>query len=312
MIAINNENEKIVNEIIQTLVNKSIRTFKYTSYKSLRKQATYFSPVYRDFILKLIKNNSLKIKNNYRSFIVPDYGEKEGLQKRTTNELFTDINNPIALAHELGHQIDFWFGKNNSLTSNVVLYDNKTFFDIFTQEFEEKHAELYATVMNEYKQIINSNINSGAYNIFINNIDLYRSLENCRGKERKRIQKELYENGFQEVYYQVYQKSCYQILAQKYIPILDALSSKYQIRDMLLPGHGMHYYNISKEKAAIEFFANVFADKVGSNHNRFGELIKLMPKSFDAFERLFVIFYDHIQNNKRFTDVKIKKEDREA
>ena len=69
--------------------------------------------------------------------------------------------------------------------------------------------------------------------------------------------------------------------------------------------------NVNKEvlasfsKCAEEFFANVFEAKVTSKHQQFDSLMKFLPKTFNAFEELFAIVYDHIQNNKRFTDVKI-------
>ena len=55
--------------IISALAKKSKRTLSYGE-KSLKKQAEYFSPAYRDFIHKVISNNSLKKKkqNLYRYF----------------------------------------------------------------------------------------------------------------------------------------------------------------------------------------------------------------------------------------------------
>ena len=167
--------------------------------------------------------------------------------------------------------------------------------------------------MNEYKQIINSNINKDAYDILINNIDLYRRLLKLpvteeNKKERKRIQKILYRNGFVEVYYQTLTKKCYSILNNKYSPILDSLSSQYDFDALFLDHHESSYYKSSKYKAVYEFFANVFAAKVTSQHTHFDNLIKHLPQSFSAFEKLFVIFYDHIQQNKRFNDVPVIKE----
>ena len=49
-----------VQMIISALAKKSKRTLSYRE-KSLKKQAEYFSPAYRDFIHKVISNNSLKI-----------------------------------------------------------------------------------------------------------------------------------------------------------------------------------------------------------------------------------------------------------
>ena len=67
------------------------------------------------------------------------------------------------------------------------------------------------------------------------------------------------------------------------------------------------WYKYSKNNAVYEFFANLFEAKVTSKHVQFDNLIKFLPKSFEAFEELFFIFYNHIQQNKRFTDVKTRK-----
>lgn len=166
--------------------------------------------------------------------------------------------------------------------------------------------------MSEYKNIINSNINDKAYDIIISNIDKYRLLtdipvNNKTRKVRKLIQKELYDSGFVETYYQLVTKNCYSILNSKYSPILDALSSSYDMSGLFLHYHENAYYQVNSKRPVQEFFANLFAAKVTSKHVYIDNLIKLLPKSFDAFEKLFVIFYDRIQNNKRFTDVKLKK-----
>ena len=283
----------------------------------MKSQAYKFSPAYREFILKILKSNSLKIVSSHESYITGLDDELESLKpnlnRRRTNKIFTDIHDSEALPHELGHAVDFWFGENQSLTKTVVIEDGKTLYDIFTQEFLEKKEQLYQIVMDEYRQIINSNINKDAFYILMSNIDLYRRLlklpvnEENR-KERKRIQKTLYQNGFVEVYYQTLTKKCYSILNKKYSPILDALSSQYDFDGLFLDHHEASYYKSSKYKAVYEFFANVFADKVTSNHVHFDNLIKYLPQSFKAFEKLFVIFYDHLQNNKRFTDVPVVKE----
>lgn len=196
-----------------------------------------------------------------------------------------------------------------------MIENSKTLYDIFTEEFEPKYQELYELVMNEYKDIINSNIKENAYEILINNMPKYRELNsiriNLRDKEitsqTRKIHKELYKSEFVEVYYQLIEKKCYQILNTKYAPILDALSSKFDFEGLCLSHHKNDYYKYSKYNAVYEFFANLFEAKVTSKHVQFDNLIKFLPKSFEAFEELFFIFYNHIQQNKRFTDVKTRK-----
>ena len=309
-----------VQMIISALSKKSKRTLS-SREKSLKKQAEYFSPSYRDFIYKVISNNSLKIVNQYRGGCITDididYELRTTLSKKRKNKIFTDLSNLDVLPHELGHAVDFWFGENISLTRTVLIEDNKTLYDIFTEEFNSKYQQLYEIVMNEYKDIINSNINKNAYDLLIKDIHKYRKLTsievNLQDKAttsiRRKIQKELYESGFVETYYQLITKKCYQILNTKYSPILDALASKFDFGGLCLACHHNDYYKYSKYNAVYEFFANAFLAKVTSKHCEFENLIKHLPKSFNAFEKLFGIFYNHIQNNKRFTDVELKKED---
>ena len=275
----------------------------------LRKQVLFFSPAYRDFILKIVSSNSLKIKHRYKSgsYLSLNDGNKK-FSKRQPATIKTDINDRETLPHELGHAVDLWFGQKDSLTNNVIIEDDKTLNDIFTEEFNEKHETLYHIVMDEYKSIINSNINDKAYDIFMNNIGMYIELLDYPSmKDRKLLQEALYENGFVEVYYQIITKNCSSILNKKYSPILDALSSKHDLTALDLRHHTLGYYRSNNNHPVEEFFANVFAAKVTANNTQFDNLIKYLPKSFSAFEKLFVIFYDHIQNNKRFNDVKLKQ-----
>lgn len=306
--------------IINVLSKKSKRSLAYC-FKAVKKQAYYFSPAYRDFITNVIKNSSLKIKNYYKSGSIHslEYDDENvsQLKKRKRNLIYADIDDLDTLPHELGHAVDFWFGINNSLSTVAAIENNKTLFDVFSEEFENKYREIYEVVMNEYKNIINSNINEKAYDVLMNNITKYRELRsipiNQKDKEvcnkRKKLQKELYESGFVETFYLLIKKKCFSILNTKYSPILDALSSKYNLEYLCLDHHESSYYKYSKYLPVHEFFANVFAAKVTSKHTHFDNLIKLLPKSFNAFEKLFVIFYDRIQNNKRFNDVKLKRGD---
>ena len=81
--------ENYTNLIALALFNKSRLAFRYYKYE-LAKQAEYFSPIYRDFIYKVICNNSLLITYNYKeSFIkIIDFGEpSEKLSKKYKNKI---------------------------------------------------------------------------------------------------------------------------------------------------------------------------------------------------------------------------------
>ena len=306
-----------IEEIANAIYNKGKLNFRYSG-KLLRSQAMHITAPYRDFVLKVIKNSHLKIEPiNSGGNLLPGSEEKEvQVSRRVKNSIQADFHDKDCLPHELGHSCDFWFGRASTLTRIVCLDGDKSLYDIFTEEFEEKYEELYRLVMSEYKDIVDSTIKKGAFKIIMDYIGAYRLLKampyDSRHKKttsmRRRTQKMLYENGFVETYYQFYTKNCFRMLNTKYSPILDALSSKYDFSDLFLNHHDKYYYKGSKYNAVQEFFANLFMAKVTAKHAHFDYLIKYLPRSFNAFERLFVIFYDHIMNNKRFTDLKIKKE----
>lgn len=311
-----NTHQNEIQMIANAIINKNKRDFKRRK-KELNKQAKYFSPFYRNFIYKVIKNGSLKIEHNWKDgYITPDeMFITDKLSKRQKNKIYCDINTPDILPHELGHAVDFWFGNYQSLTSHVLLSSGKTLKEIFAEEFSNKKEEIYKIVMNEYKTIINSNINDKAYDLLVDNMETYRQLlkmpvdlkDKVTTKKRRELQKKLYECGFVEAYYLLYDRKCFEILNKKYSPILDALSSEYDFDGLFLDSHEYDYYQLSKKRPVQEFFANSFEAKVTSKHVQFDNLKKLLPKSFEAFEELFFIFYDHITQNKRFTDVKLKE-----
>ena len=309
-----------VNDFIFITKKKSVNYYK-RFHKEIKTQSLYIAPPYRDFVNKVFSNNSIKLKPSCSqaslSPIDVDDDNQTSLSKRKRNIIHADMSNKEEFPHELGHAVDFWFGITSPLSAKVVIQNNKTLKDIFNEEFSNKHKELYQLVMNEYKSIISSNINENAFEILTSNIDKYKRLCNTpyRKKDiasilkRKMLQQELYDSGFVEVYYQLITKKCYAILNHKYGPILDALSSIYDFEGLNLFHHQNDYYERSENRPVQEFFANVFSAKITAKHAYFDNLIKYLPKSFDAFERLFVIFYDHIINNKRFTDLTIKQGD---
>ena len=309
---------KETQEIINALYKKNKREFKWMG-KALEKQVLSFAPAYRDFILKIIKSGSIRIHSSRDDgYIITEESDTKSkkLSKRAKSYVVADIREVDILPHELGHAVDFWFGRDKALSSNVIIKDNKTLYDIFVEEFYPKSTDIYNMVMDEYENIINSNINNNAYEIIMSNIDYYNYLSaipvDLRNKEttkmRRDIQNRLYRLGFVETYYQLVFKKCNSILNTKYLPILDALSSTFNLKGLCLAHHDLNYYLADEKRVAQEFFANLFAAKVTSKHYHFENLIKLLPQSFDAFEKLFFMFYDHIQNGKRFTDIELKKE----
>ena len=308
--------DKNVDDIIIALNKKSKRDFPLNSVK-LRQQVIHFSPAYRDFILKIIKNGSLKIRRSYAlNFTeVGRSGEKNKLSKRAKNTVYASIINYDNLPHELGHAVDFWFGLSSPLSSTIRVNDKETLFDIFTKEFEEKKDELFSLIIHEYEDLVDSKIGKGTFALIKEGLPFYDELKSIKvdkknkaiTKKRNKLQMHLYNTGFVEAYYNLYMSGCYMEINGKYSPILDALSSSFDLSHLFLAHHSLEYYSDFDSLAVEEFFANLFEAKIASKHKYFDNLIKYLPKSFSAFEQLFVIFYDRIQNNKRFNDV-IRKE----
>ena len=300
-------NKQPINNDIQqfmSLFKKKGKLWYRWHYSSLRKMANQVSPAYRDFVNKVLSNSKLKIRYSGHAYCLPSFSCSSNLSRRMNTTIRIDYGDCRAFLHELGHSIDFLFGMPRALSCNVIVQDGKTLREIFDEEFKEHHEELRELIMNEYRSNIDSNIHVGAYDIFINNMPKYLALRECKDKkQRKKLQDELYKCGFVEVYYQIVTKSCFSILNNKYIAILDALSAIYPPAGLFLIGHDKEYYEFDANRPAYEFFANVCADKLLGNQYRYDQLIKLMPKSFNAFERLFVLIYDHIQSNKRFIDL---------
>ena len=298
-----------VKDIVEALTKKNKRYFGCRRGEAYR-QAQHFSPFYRDFILKIIKNNSLKIKSSYQGSYTPmEFTSPTGkLQKRGKGLIEANTDDLDMLPHELGHAVDYWFGRQ-TLTNNVILSNGKTLREIFDAEFDKKFEDILESIMDEFAFILNKNIQEDAYDILFLNMGIYRKLMECKDPlERRELQKKLYKSGFVEVYYQLYTKKYYKIIQEKYGPVIDALSSRVNLMNFFLAGHTISYYKQDKCIAVEEFFANVFAEKVTSEHVVFKELKRLLPESFAAFEELFYFFYDRIQNNKRFTDVTIRTE----
>ena len=304
------------------VLKKSKRSFTH-NFDALIRFANSIQPLYHSFILKVIKNNSLKIRVTSTpsccNLTDPNsLDDTASLRKRKKITIDLQWGAWDSLSHELGHACDNWFGCSLSLTSRAILSNGKTFQEVFDKELEEKHEEIYKSVMKEFQLIIASNINPKAFDIVMdeNNRVLYSSLTTVEFDEnnkelcqrRKEIQRELYESGYVEAYYQLLLKKCNATLNRKYSPVLDALSSKYNLHGLGLDHHLLNYYSYDDELPASETFANLFEGIITNKRAQMCYFKKFFPETFEAFKELFLIIVTHILNNRRFTDLKIKKE----
>ena len=307
MIIPNHENQKDIMVFAESM-NKKTKRLTRSNSKGIIKTAIHISPAYRDFVNKLLSNSALKVSPNVGGHCqIIEHGTPGKMTKRCKVQICVNFAELDTFLHELGHATDFLFGDNCSLTGSVIIKDGKTLDEIFNEEFDKKSDFIYRTVMEEYAKSIDENIRKGAFDTFMTYLPKFYELQGTRDpKKRRKLHKELYDSGFVKIYYQIITKKCFQVIEQKYSPITDALSAKYDVSGLFFRCHSLIYYGRRPSLLVQEFFANVFADKLAANHTRFDTLIKLLPESFNAFERLFVILYDHIQNNKRFTDIPLK------
>lgn len=306
------------------ILKKSRRSFTQ-SFDDLIRFANSIDPIYHSFIFKVIKNNSLKIKVTsttsccyYEPTNLNFLDETPSLRKRGNITIDLELGEWDSLSHELGHACDNCFGCSLPLTARVILSNGKTFQEVFEKEFEEKYEEIYKSLMKEFQLIIASSINPKAFDILMdeNNRVLYSSLTTVEFDEnnkelcqkRKEIQRELYESGYVEANYQLLIKNCYATLNRKYSTILDALSSKYDLHGLGLSHHLLNYYLDNDERPAKEAFANLFKAIITNEKVKMRYFKNFFPETFEAFKELFLIIVTHILNNRRFTDLKIKKE----
>ena len=305
---------KEAQNIVDVLIKKNKKSFS-NKVDSLGRLAANITPSYRSFIHKIINNCSLKIVAGSHSFLTSyeEDTEQNGLEKRQKNYLSFDVDNLGAFAHELGHSVDFLFGRSQPLSRKIVLSSGGTLCEVFEKEFESVHENVFKEVMEIYKSLLNSKINKTAFDIIINNLERFRDLRNKgflpEAQEfRKKLQTELYKSGFVETFYELYTNDYPKTINEGYSTVIDALSSKYDLSYLGLCHHEIEYYRSDPgTKQVQEFFANLFSAKVTSNQAQLDNTAKYFPRSFEAFEELFSIIFNHIEQNKRFTDVKIRK-----
>lgn len=304
--------------IVNALTKKSKRSFS-KNVGSLCRLAANITPSYRSFIYKIITTSSLKILTGKSSCFTNDGEEvsQSGLNKRQKNLIkLNPINIADDLPHELGHAVDTLFGESHLLTDNVILSSGKTFRETFDGELEAVHQKVFEEMMDEYKSILSSKIGKDAFDIIIGNIEdlrwldslTYQPGDNSARPMRRLLQDRLYKSGFVETYYELRTNNYFHDLNRKYASVLDALSSKHDLTFLCLAHHQFAYYEYGPETiAAEEFFANLFSAKVTLNQAELDGSAKYFAKSFEAFEELFSIIFNHIEKNKRFTDVKLNK-----
>lgn len=268
------------------------------------------SPVYRDFVVKLLSYSQLKLSLDTHAYLTHGKSnENKGkLTKKVDNKLSVNPSRIKDVYHELGHVVDYMFGYDNQLSKTVLIKDNKSLGDIFKEEFEEKKDFLLKLVMDEYRSIITSTISKEYADAFFLNIGEYQNLLRIDDNDiRKAQHASLYENGFVEAFYQIVTKKCPDILNRKYEAILDALSSYKDFLGYGLTHHERIYFTFDSNIVVAEFFANLFDMKITDNKVREEQLRLLMPKSLEAFELLFAHIYNHVTSNKKFTDMQLKE-----
>ena len=317
-VKVRNQQSDIKKEIINQIFKKNINPTKITEIDT-EKYIKIIKEDYLPFISKIVSNNSLEfyLYNRPDVFIRSNEKIDEELtfskgQKKT---IYYCSYFEKGLIHELGHAVDFWFSIEKALTKTIIVLNNKTFSEIFVEEFNQNYEKILEHILNEYKKIIEKNLNKKCFEILSLNFYKYQKLKslkcNKRNKnvlfQRKLIHKDLYKSGFVEAYYEVVTKKLYKVMNDRFSPLLDALSSKYDFKESFLDHHELDYYKEDKYNSTYEMFANLFVSKTTYSKTDYEFLNKLLPKTNEAFSKLFDILYSKIMKNESFDDCEIRR-----
>ena len=272
---------------------------------------------YLPFLSKFIESAPIVPKNVfYDGYVHMDvtieaaHSGAELVRKGTTLTAF----DATTFAHEIGHAVDGYFGWNNTFSHEVLLHDSRTLCETLVEELDQSGEAIYQRIISEYKEAIASALGQEAVDILWEHKGLYGELRSIpvnledryTTAERQSIQDQLYECGFVETLYQVYQGGYFAEINRKYSPILDALSSRHDFSGQLLSHHKYDYYQEDPENVGMEFFANLFAMKVQDDGTIESMLKVYLPASLAAFEELFSLIMDHILGDKPFDDVRLR------
>ncbi len=336
-----NNNDQINNkeyEIALSILKKNDKTKDDKLNDWLLSAVHSILPKYHDFILKIIDRCSKKnfdngsdkhidsektreeIVENMISFMNNEGDYKcfndymSAMSKERKVELFNRDNFNFSinlleqhkgLLYEVGDALNNLDTQKNALTKTLKIENNKTLYDIFTEEFDSKCQDIYEDI---YKEITTNVMDKNEYDVLVKNIKLYRELAGIEidskneaiTNQRKEIQKKLYKCGFVENFYKLITSKSFRSLNDKYLPILDALCSKYDdLVGFNMVNQKSVSHKVNKMLPVRSFFRYLFAAKVTSN-TYYDDLKELLPKSFVGFEKLFNISYDYIQNDKEF------------
>lgn len=278
------------------------------------------------FICKVFENPLITIQNVWESgnavhdaSVAPATSGNELRNLAATVVSFDFFHPHESFAHEAGHAIDSYFGYWNAFSTEVILNGSQSLWDILEAELDEKEDDIYNAIIDEYETAVAKDLGYDTVSLIRSKIDLYKKLVslpvNLEDKKttaiRRSIQAKLYECGFVEAYYEVYRQKHFQEINRKYLPILDALSSRNDFNGLFLSHHEFDYYQDDDRRSGREFFANMFAAKVQGDGTFETFLSQYMPRSLEAFETLFGLISDHIMNDKPFSDITLRREIKE-
>ncbi len=297
-------------ELVDAIVAKNYRYLKDRS-PCVEELVNGISPFYRELIFRIISCNSVKLR-----FDAP--GDSSCTSRSTHREKFfvkrADIEvlssfDPDTFCHELGHAVDAFYGSDQSLTCVMEIEPGRTLFDIFAEEFHSHQKEIYNYVIDYYWKLSERRIGKPATDIIRRYYPFYELLflkknEGVSQEEfaaaRRRVHKTLDRVGFVNAYCRFYEAGVIGSTNAFFGPIIDALSSLYDISALRLAGHYGDYYSCAP-LTVKEFFANLFATELLSDRKVEEYLLRFFPHSVDGFQKLFDQVYNHFVNGEKYS-----------
>ena len=303
-------------ELVDAIVNKNRRDLR--RYRDdVVALVDHISPLYRELLYRIISCNSVKFRFAWGTgSCTGDFSDAQKLfYKRVETEVHSSLN-PDSFCHEFGHAVDDFYGLDQALSSTLEIEPGQTLYDIYTDEFLAHKNEIYDYVIRYYWELSEQRIGKQRTDILRRYYPLYEFLFCGRSDTtdkkpflaaRKKIHKTLDRVGFVDTYCRFYEAKVIESVEYYFSPIIDSLSSLFDIRTLRLSGHYGEYYQYGSRSVA-ELFANLFSVELISDRQTEAYLLRFFPHTVSAFQKLFELVYRYFVNgekyplpNKRFT-----------
>ena len=297
-----NATQSFEESAIAILLKKN-RDFAERGQRFLFPELPNIGEEHRELFLKALSNPSLTIRFDEETYYAPSLsaarltptGEWMPAKISMSRNSFPKLAD---LVHELGHSLDYWFNRKTVLSRLVILSNGQTLLETLQQELEKNKPVIMDEILSFLADLIASHAYDENKAVIEKSLDAYKELvrlpvryydQEIRNR-RKAILSKLYRSGFIDAYYKASLATFKAQGGQQYTIVLDVLSASVDVLRFtnyyIAPGHERSYYKNHPEKAATEFFAEVFAATALGNEAWLEPVKRLLPKSYQAFIEL--------------------------